>query len=261
MCPRVFTGEITFMLKGRPIAARARMTPSRSARVLQIGVFSLALAVFAVPAWAQQEGEELPPGPGEGGIIAVTFAPAFTFNGDVFDGQTWYKEIDGEEVMLLPKLDQHASFRGVLGFRKGPAALEIGYERMKFNGSFAEVLPMEATFWAVNFDGRLFFLKRSRVQPYVLGGLSIPNLTIKDGSAINENGDQLGDAKFSGYGLNTEAGVSFYPVRRVGIGIGYSYRVFWFDRADSGVSDKQFELRPRFRETAGSVVFQFSFIM
>ena len=63
----------------------------------------------------------------------------------------------------------------------------------------------------------------------------------------------IGDATFRGMGVNLEAGVTVYPVSRVGISTGYRYRAMWFDRAH-GVSTREYELRPRFRETSGSVV-------
>ena len=88
------------------------------------------------------------------------------------------------------------------------------------------------------------------MQPHVLVGGSIPWLTVKDGGFLN---DDVGNARFRGYGVNTEAGVTVYPHPRMGIGVGYSYRVMWFDRA-TGVSETLYDLRPRFRETSGSVV-------
>ena len=39
---------------------------------------------------------------------------------------------------------------------------------------------------------------------------------------------------------------------RIGISTGYRYRIMWFDSA-SGVSDTAYKLRPRFRETSGSI--------
>jgi hypothetical protein len=69
----------------------------------------------------------------------------------------------------------------------------------------------------------------------------------------------VGDARFRGYGLNTEAGVTVFPTPQFGIGVGYTYRVVWFDRV-TGVSDTLFELRPRFRETSGSVAINGTFV-
>ena len=84
----------------------------------------------------------------------------------------------------------------------------------------------------------------------MLVGASIPWFTVDEGSFLN---DDVGNARFRGYGVNTEAGVTVYVQPRVGVSIGYSYRVFWFDRA-TGVLNEFADLRPRFRETSGNVV-------
>ena len=105
-------------------------------------------------------------------------------------------------------------------------------------------------------DGRYFFASGSRIQPHLLAGGSFPWLRVKDGSILEAD---LGDARFRGYGVNTEAGVTVYPHRQFGIGVGYSYRVIWFDRA-TGVDGKVKELRPRFRETSGNVAITGTFV-
>jgi hypothetical protein len=81
-------------------------------------------------------------------------------------------------------------------------------------------------------------------------GGSMPFFTVKDGSFLD---DASADAKFKGYGVNTEAGIVVYPHRQLGISIGYNYRVLSFDQV-TGISDTLFELKPRFRETSGTVV-------
>jgi hypothetical protein len=179
----------------------------------------------------------------------VAVVPDFTLDGVTFDGETLYKEVGGEELIILPRLDTKQMIRGILGYRGRQAALEISYDRTRHDGTFMD-LPVEATFQAVNVDGRFFFLTGGRFQPHVLVGGMFPWLTVKDGSFLNSD---VGDARFRGYGVNSEAGVTLYPHPRLGLSVGYGYRVMWFDRA-TGVSDTFGELRPRFRETSGSVV-------
>jgi hypothetical protein len=219
---------------------------SQTIRVL---VFTLA---FAAPAAAQM------PQPGavkEGGFVGVTVMPGFTFDGETFDGQSAYKQIDGEELVFLPKLDKQPLIRAILGYRARNASLEISYDRTQHDGTF-DVFPLDATYQAVNVDGRYFFAPSSRVQPHVLLGGSFPWFNVEDGGVLDED---VGDARFKGYGLNTEVGVTVFPTRQLGIGVGYSYRVIWFDRV-TGVTDTLYELRPRFRETAGAVAITGTFI-
>jgi hypothetical protein len=228
------------------------MIPYKPQRVPKVASLVLLLVSFAAPAWSQVEEVESPFPKGfakEGGYVGFSALPNFTFDGVTFDGQTAYKEIDGEELAILPRLDSRRMFRGAVGVRGRTAALEFSYERTHHNGSFAD-FPVDTTFQAINIDGRFFFLTKGRVQPHALVGASIPWLDIKDGSYLEPD---LGDARWRGYGLNTEAGVTVYPHPRLGVSLGYSYRVMWFDRM-TGVSETLFYLRPRFRETSGSFV-------
>src|SRR5829696_467366 len=38
-------------------------------------------------------------------LAGVSFVPDFTFDGVTFDGRTVYKEVGGEELMILPRVD------------------------------------------------------------------------------------------------------------------------------------------------------------
>jgi hypothetical protein len=222
-------------------------------RLLKVVPAFLLLTAVATPAWSQGDDYEatFPHGfAKEGGYIGISGIPNFTLDGVTFDGETWYKEVDGEEIFILPRLNTRNMFRGIVGFRGRQMGLELSYDRTQHSGSFLEE-PVDATFQAVNIDGKYFFLPEGRFQPHVVVGGAFPWLTIKDGSYLEPT---LGDARYRGYGLNTEAGVTVYPHRRIGVGVGYNYRVLWFDRA-SGASDRLGELRPRFRETSGSFVF------
>jgi hypothetical protein len=181
--------------------------------------------------------------------------PGFTFDGETFDGRTIYQEIDGDEVVFLPELNKRPLIRAILGYRARNASLEISYDRTQHDGTFVD-FPLDATYQAINADGRFFFNPSSRVQPHVLLGASFPWFNVKDGSFLDPDSD---DARFKGYGLNTEAGVTIYPTPQLGLSVGYAYRLIWFDRV-TGVTDTLFELRPRFRETAGTVAITATFI-
>lgn len=227
----------------------ARNTPSH-----WFGTAVLALLIVCVvplAAWSQdQQGFAK-----VGGYAGGSFVPTFTLDGETFDGFTYYREVDGDEIALLPKLDKQKMLRGILGYRGEKAALEFSYERTSHDGAFGEGGTGQATFQQVNVDARFFFLTHARVQPYVLVGTGFPWLTIKDGSFLEDQPDTgVGDGSFKGYALNTEVGVTVYPHPQVGIVLGYDYRPIWFDRA-TGITDTRYELRPRFRESSKGVVF------
>jgi len=217
---------------------------ARSFRSVAIVLFAVALAT---PAWSQT-----PAGSKQGGFVGVAGLPKFTFGGETFDGVGAYQLEGTEEIIILPKLDEQPLVRAILGYRARRASLEVSYDRTRHDGIF-ENTTAEATIQAINVDGRLFFLSSTRVQPHVLVGGSFPWVRIKNGSILDPVTGELGDARYRGYGLNTEVGVTVFPHPRFGIGGGYSYRLMWFDRA-TGVSDTFGELRPRFREEVRGVV-------
>lgn len=226
-----------------------RHTPLNRFRTVFLAL--LMVCIVPVAAWSQEQQGFAK----VGGYAGGSFVPAFTLDGDTFNGVTYYQEIDGDEIALLPKLDKQRMFRGILGYRGERAALEFSYERTSHNGTFADVLTGSATFHQVNVDGRFFFLTRARVQPYILVGGGFPWLKIKDASFLEDEPDAgVGDVKFSGYALNTEVGVTVYPHPKVGIVLGYNYRPIWFDTG-TGITDTAYELRPRFRESSKGVVF------
>jgi hypothetical protein len=224
--------------------------PARFVTLLGLPVLLLALAA---PAWSQ----EAPGFAKEGTFVAVSGLPGFTLDGLTFDGSTYYKKVDGEEILILPRLDRKNMVRGIVGFRSSRGSFEVSYDQTKHVGTFLGVPGWETTFHSINGDERIFLVTRKRIQPYVLLGGSIPWITIKNGSFLDPD---LGDASFRGFGINTEAGATVFATPRFGISAGYRYRAMWFDSA-SGVTSTTYKLRPRFRETSGSLVLtaQFAF--
>jgi len=217
------------------------MTSHPYARIVTVAALSFLAGASA--AGAQETGGYA----STGVYVGVASVPNFTLDGVTFDGSTYYRQIDGDEIMILPRLDSRSTLRGVAGYRSARGSFEVSYERTKHTGTFLGASG-EASFQSLNFDERIYAMTRGRIQPYGLLGLSIPSLTVKEGSG---DGERIGDAHWHGFGLNIEPGVAVYPTPHVGISVGYRYRVMWFDTA-VGVTDTTYQLRPRFRETAGS---------
>jgi hypothetical protein len=214
-------------------------------RIFRFVAVSVFLLTLAAPAWRQDGGGFAK----DGGFVAVSLLPDFTFDGVTFDGESVYKEIDGEEVVILPRFAARNLVRVALGYRGRQAGIEIGYDRTRHSGTFMDGTG-EATFQAINVDGRFYFATHTRFQPHLLVGGTFPWFKVHDGSFLDAD---VGDANFKGYGLNSEAGITVYPHRQLGISVGYNYRVLSFSQV-TGVSDTLFELRPRFRETTGTLV-------
>jgi hypothetical protein len=205
----------------------------------------LFLLVLATPAWAQDE-----PGFAKQGMyVGVGGTLNFTLNGPFFDGTGYYKQIGGPELALLPQLDTRKKLRGVVGFRSPEWALEFSYDRTRHQGTFlGQSAP--GTFSAFNVDARMFALTLTRFQPHVVLGGGWSWLTVDNGSLLPT---AVGNATFTGAGLNSEVGVTVFLLPSVGLSGGYAYRVIWFS-GEHGVSNTKFVLRPRFRETNGSAV-------
>jgi Outer membrane protein beta-barrel domain len=221
------------------------MTSLMRARFVTAFVLCL-LGIAPSAAWSQERSAFA-----KGGVyVGAAGVPDFTLDGLTFDGSTYYQKVGGEEILILPRLEPKSTVRGLLGFRSRRGAFEASYEQTTHVGTFLDFTG-EATFHSLNFDERIFVLTHTRIQPYGLVGLSLPWLTVKDGSFLEPD---VADGSFRGFGLNTEAGVTVFAHPRVGVSAGYRYRTMWFDSA-SGVSDTAYKLRPRFRETSGSLTF------
>jgi hypothetical protein len=222
------------------------MASNTHARICTAAAFCLLSVTPA--AWAQ----ETPSGFAKNGFyVGASSVPDFDLDGITFDGSTYYQQIGGKEIIILPRLQPKSTVRAVAGFRLTRGSFEVSYERTKHAGTFLDETD-EATFQSLNFDERIYLLTRGRIQPYGLLGLSLPRLTVKDGSAFDE--EHVGDGSFHGFGVNGEAGVTVFPHPRFGLTVGYRHRVMWFDTA-KGASGRTYQLRPRFRETAGHVSF------
>jgi hypothetical protein len=217
--------------------------PSINSARFVTAALTASLLTLASPASAQ-DGQAFA---SRGFYVGASGVPNFTFDGVTFDGSTYYRQVGGDEAMILPRLDSKSTIRAVAGYRLTRGSFEVGYESTNHTGRFVGI-PADATFKSLNFDERIYMLTRGRIQPYGLLGFSLPRLTIKDGSVLD---DQFGDAHFRGFGVNIEPGVAVFPHPHVGLAAGYRYRLMWFDTAE-GVSHTTYQLRPRFRETAGS---------
>jgi hypothetical protein len=207
-------------------------------------VFTLCLLAFASAARAQEDS-----GFAKNGLfVGITGVPAFKFDGVTFDGESIYKQINGDEIMLLPSLETKSTIRGLIGYRVTRGSFEVGYESLDMNATFMG-LSGTASFHVFNFDERIYAFTSKRIQPYGLAGFSLPWLTVQDGSFLHE---RVGDGTYHGHGINMEAGATVFPIPRVGISAGYRYRVMWFDTA-TGVTNTRYDLHPKFRETAANI--------
>ena len=172
-------------------------------------------------------------GPKDGVFISLAGLSS-TVDGD-FDGTSFVAGGGSAEVM--PDLDSGKGWSFALGTRRGPAAIQIGYERSQFDGTFAGV-PMDASLSALNFDFKIHIFPKARVQPHLLFGFGFPSIKVEGGSV--GSGGRRADAKFSGIGARAGAGLSFYPDPHFGIFVEGGYRWSSFNRV-SGIVDGELD--------------------
>jgi hypothetical protein len=237
-------------VESRFVRRLASATPPTAAPALQPRT-PAADVINAEPAVASASSRERASFAKIGTYVAASGVPNFTLDGKTFNGSTWYKQVGGDEFGILPRLEPKSTVRAIVGYRVARNSFEVSYEQTNHQGTFQNLSGEEATFHSLNFDERTFFLTRWRVQPYGLIGLSMVWLTVKDGAFLH---DEVGDANYRGWGANLEPGVMVFAHPRLGLGIGYRYRPMWFFRA-SGVSQNNYDLHPKFRETSGGVAF------
>jgi hypothetical protein len=211
---------------------------------------AILIASLAAPARAQ---DTRPAFAKEGAYVGFAGLIDFNLDARTFDGRTIYKEVDGEEFSILPRLSGRNLPKFIVGFRTRQGALEFSWERGRHDATFFD-FPVGAVFNSVNIDGRFFFRTHDFIQPHFLIGLAFPWLTVDDGSFESEDPDaDFADARWRGPALNTEGGVTIFVTPRTGISAGYSWRLIFFNR-ERGVSGKVFELKPPFKETSGNIV-------
>jgi len=206
----------------------------------RLSVFGLLTFVLAHPVAGQTLARSVAR---EGVYVGIAPQVNATFDGISFDGLTIYERVGGTELAILPKLDKQTRLRAVVGFRSRPLAIEISFERARHGGTFDD-LPVESVLTATNVDARFFFRTDQQVQPHFVVGISVPLLRVEDGSFDDP---LVGDARWRGTGLNTEAGVTFFLSDRFGVSVGYVYRPIWFTTV-RGVHEEPLELLPKFRE-------------
>lgn len=214
----------------------ARLHPAGPSRIVPHAIALLMLAACAAthpvvpsrPSLQTAGSDAEPAGPKDGVYLSLAGVAA-TVSGD-FDGTSFVA--GGGSAEVLPDLDTGKGWSLALGTRKGPLALEIGYEQSQFDGTFAGV-PMEASLSAIDMDMKVQLFSKARVQPHLLFGLAIPWINVDGGSF--GSGNRRADATFSGIGARVGAGLGFYPDPHFGVFVQGGYRWSSFSRV-SGIA-------------------------
>lgn len=113
----------------------------------------------------------------------------------------------------VPDVGSGVGFGVVAGVRSGRGAVEFGYQRSTHDtvSSFTDMGEggkSTAAYNVIDLNVKIDVLTKSRFRPYVLFGVGIPWMTIKD--SVMDAGGGIEDATFVGFCLNAGAGVAYY---------------------------------------------------
>jgi hypothetical protein len=152
-----------------------------------------------------------------------------TLNGD-FDGQS--AGLVGTEVFVLPKLSLGSGAGGLLGYRGANWAYEAGGFYKANTSSFAG-FPFDTWTMGFTLDVEWLPFARTNLQPYLVAGVGISTLTVKDGS---QDGALSGDALYSMGGFRAGLGVELCVTEKFFVRLQGIYKI---DRVVSveGVND------------------------
>jgi len=90
-----------------------------------------------------------------------------------------------------------------------------------------------AVFNRLSFDGKRFWLRGLRIQPFLLLGSSLPWVIVEDGAFFNR---EVGDATFFGIGADAGVGVTVYALSQLAVSVGtvYNYDFLLAARGGTG---------------------------
>lgn len=140
-----------------------------------------------------------------------------TIHGD-FDGESIL--VSPGEAFIVPSVENDYGPVFTIGTRSNQGAFELSYLYSTHDITWLGAKG-EAEFSMINLDGKFFFMRDQKLQPYLLFGIGLPWLKVKDGSTDLVSVD---DATFHGIGFNIGTGFQYFVHRKVAITPGVTYR-------------------------------------
>ncbi len=149
-----------------------------------------------------------------------------TLNDADFDGQSILVEPTGV-ALALPEVDPGLGWGLTIGYRGVRNSLQYTYTASTHDDDFLGT-SQEDDFKTYSLDFKHYWNIEQRLQPYVMLGVSVPRLIVKDGA---NNGVVSGDAVFQGIGANLGGGAALYLAPRLALFGEAFYRWTEMDRA------------------------------
>jgi hypothetical protein len=158
--------------------------------------------------------------PAEGFFLSLS-ARSLAFRGD-FDGKLvlWHFE----KAFFAPRLDPATGLGVGFGVKHDGWLWEMGYVQSG-HGAALPGRTTRATYRSLEMNGKSFLFRDLFFHPYIALGISVPWLTVRDGSEFR---GARTDAAYIGIGLNLGAGVLADISPRVFISGGVGWRVLGY---------------------------------
>ncbi|MFT5290202.1 MAG: hypothetical protein ACI8QS_003436 [Planctomycetota bacterium] len=194
--------------------------------------FESSLAVTELPADEEQSQRksDAPFRAREGLFIAAMLHNAEISDED-FDGNSFVS--GGGSAEIMPTLNTDTGNGFAIGYRDRGNSMEFNFTTVDHEGSFG-LAAVDSTSCTYNFDYRRHFLLNGRIQPHVLVGIGLGNISVENGSV--GGGGELEDALYKGLGVNLGAGASYFFHERLSLGFDLGYRLQTYTSVD-GVVD------------------------
>jgi hypothetical protein len=156
----------------------------------------------------------------EGFFIGVS-ASRLSFKGDLDkDLVLWHFE----KAFFVPRLEGANGLGLGFGFKKASALWELALLRSSHKADL-QGRQGQATVYSIDVSGRSFFLKNAPFQPYLLFGISIPWIHVKNGAQMF---DTVSHATYYGMGLSLGGGIVIHLLPRLFLNGGLVYRYLGF---------------------------------
>lgn len=115
------------------------------------------------------------------------------------------------ELDLIPAIDRKFGWGALIGYRRGPWAVEMSYWRSDHTATFNNgvTLTTPASLQSLNFDFKRYFFTQAPTQPFFQFGFSLPWLWVRQASSLVPS-NLVDDETISGIGFNLGAGLEIY---------------------------------------------------
>lgn len=161
-----------------------------------------------------------------------------SLSGDDFNGQTFlYTSL---ETMFIPELDPSFGFGGLFGYREGNLGMELGIIASSPDGNVAGY-ACDTSLLLFDLNFKFWFIDDSELQPYILIGVDICQLTATDAAVENYYPYDFGDTKLTGASIALGAGLSYYVTPEISLNAGVNIHLMFFSSV-SGVYEESYDL-------------------